>query len=192
MYLSYNWLQELVKIPKNISPEQLGEKLTLHTVEIEGVEKQADRFANIVVGKIKEVKAHPNADKLQLARVDVGEQELDIVCGAPNIEKGQLVPVALVGAVLENGLEIKEAEVRGEISRGMLCAEDELGLGEDHSGIMILDKKAKVGRNLAQYFGFDDILFEVDNKSLTNRPDLMGHLGMAREVAAFLDCKKSS
>lgn len=192
MYLSYNWLQELVKIPKDISPEQLGERLTLHTVEIEGMERQTDRFAHVLVGEIKEVSPHPDADKLQLAKVSIGKEVLNIVCGAPNIEKGQLVPVALPGAILENGLEIKETEVRGENSQGMLCAADELGLGEDHSGIMVLNKKAKVGQNLAEYFNFDDILFEVDNKSLTNRPDLMGHLGIAREVAAFLDCKKRS
>ncbi len=192
MYLSYNWLKELVKIPKDISPEQLGEKLTLHTVEIEGVEKQTEKFSNILVGKIKEVKSHPNADKLQLVEVDIGKQELNIVCGAFNIRKDQLVPVALPGAILENGSKIEETEVRGKKSQGMLCAEDELGLGDDHSEIMILNKKVKQGQSLAEYFDFDDILFEVDNKSLTNRPDLMGHLGIAREVAVFLDCKKSS
>ncbi len=192
MYLSYNWLKELVKIPKDVSLEQLGEKLTLHTVEIEGVEKQAEKFSNILVGKIKEIKSHPNADKLQLVEVDIGKQELNIVCGAFNIRKDQLVPVALPGAILENGSKIEETEVRGEKSQGMLCAEDELGLGDDHSEIMILNKKVKQGQNLAEYFDFDDILFEVDNKSLTNRPDLMGHLGIAREVAVFLDCKKSS
>jgi phenylalanyl-tRNA synthetase beta chain len=158
MLISLNWLKDFVNIPKAVSAEELGLLLTTHTVEIERIEKQAEKFKNVVVGKILEIKKHPNADRLRLAKVDVGKRKLDIVCGAPNIEVGQKVPVALVGAVLPaspaggpNGMEIKEVEVRGEKSCGMLCAEDELGLGEDHSGIMILDKKAKVGENLGEY-----------------------------------------
>jgi phenylalanyl-tRNA synthetase beta chain len=191
MYLSYNWLKELVDIPKDLSPEELQEKMTLHTVEVEGVESQKDKFKNIVVGKILEVKPHPDADRLQIAEVDIKSDKLSIVCGAGNIEAGQKVPVALVGAVLPNGLEIKEAKVRGELSQGMLCAEDELGLGEDHSGILILGKNAKAGQNISDYFKLNDTIIEVENKSLTNRPDLMGHLGIAREVAAFLKTRKT-
>ncbi|MDO8260470.1 MAG: phenylalanine--tRNA ligase subunit beta, partial [Candidatus Magasanikbacteria bacterium] len=189
MYLSLDWLKDFVEIPKNISPDELGSRLTLHTVEIDGVEKQADKFANVVVGKILEVKKHPNAERLQLARVSIGKEELGIVCGAPNIEAGQLVPVACVGAILPNGMEIREALVRGERSVGMLCAEDELGLGSDHAGILILDKNAKVGQSFGEYLGLKDIIFEVDNKSITNRADLWGHFGMAREIAAFLGTK---
>ncbi len=191
MYLSYNWLKELVDIPKNLSSEELQEKMTLHTVEVEGVESQKDKFKNIVVGKILEVKPHPDADRLQIAEVDIQSDKLNVVCGANNIEAGQKVPVALVGAVLPNGLEIKEAKVRGEVSQGMLCAEDELGLGDDHSGILILDEQAKIGQNLSNYLKLNDIIIEVENKSLTNRPDLMGHLGIAREIAAFLETKKT-
>jgi len=189
MYISLNWLKDFVSIPKNISPDELGVKLTLHTVEIDGVEKQADRFNRIVAGKILEVKPHPDASKLSLAKVRLAEEELTIVCGADNIRAGQMVPVALPGAVLPTGLEIKEAKIRGQQSFGMLCAEDELGLGDDHSGILILSDKAKPGQPLSDYLKLDDVLFEVDNKSLTNRPDLWGHYGMAREVAAFLDGK---
>jgi len=189
MYLSLNWLKDFVKIPKSLTPEELGLKLTLHTVEVEGIQKQGDRFKNVVIGKILEIKKHPNADRLQLAKVDIGKEVLDIVCGAPNIAVGQYVPVATVGAILPNGLEIKEAEVRGEKSYGMLCAADELGLGDDHSGIMIL-KKAKLGSNFSDYLGLQDIVFEVDNKAITNRPDLWGHFGMAREISAFLGVKK--
>jgi phenylalanyl-tRNA synthetase beta chain len=191
MYLSYNWLKELVDIPKDLSSEELKEKMTLHTVEVEGVESQKDKFQNIVVGKILEVKPHPDADRLQIAEVDIQSDKLNIVCGANNIEAGQKVPVALVGAVLPTGLEIKEAKVRGEVSQGMLCAEDELGLGEDHSGILILDEQAKTGQNLSKYLKLNDVIIEVENKSLTNRPDLMGHLGIAREVATFLNTKKT-
>lgn len=190
MFLSLNWLKDFVDIPKSLSPEELGLKLTLHTVEVDGVEKQADKFANIVVGKILEIKKHPNADRLQIVVVDAGAgKSLDIVCGASNIQVGQLVPLALAGAVLPNGVEIKEAEVRGVKSFGMLCAEDELGLGEDHSGIMILDGGAKIGQNLAEYLKLKDVIYDIDNKSLTNRPDLWSHYGMAREIAAFLDVK---
>ncbi len=189
MYLSLDWLKDFVKIPKSFSPEELGLKLTMHTVEIDSVEKQADKFADIVVGKILEIKKHPDADRLQLSKVDVGKEKLGIVCGAPNIKVGQKVPVALVGAKLPNGMEIKEAEVRGEKSCGMLCAEDELGMGDDHSGIMILEKGAKIGQNLGQYFNLKDVIFEVDNKSITHRPDLWSHYGIAREISAFLGVK---
>ncbi len=186
MYLSLNWLKDFVDIPKKITPEELGLKLTMHTVEIDSVQKQSDKYKNVIVGKILEVNKHPNADKLRLAKVDIKKEVLDIVCGAPNIEPGQLVPVALVGAVLPNGLEIKEAEIRGQKSCGMLCAEDELGLGEDHAGILILNDKAKIGQNFAEYLKIEDVIFEVDNKSITNRPDLWSHYGMARDIATFL------
>ena len=106
MYLSLNWLKDFVAIPKSITPEELGLRLTTHTVEIDGVEEQAERFAGFVVGKILEVKKHPSADKLRLARVDIKSEKLDIVCGAPNIRAGQMVPVALIGAFLPDGLEI--------------------------------------------------------------------------------------
>lgn len=185
MYLSLDWLKDFVEIPKSITPEKLGEKLTMHTVEIDDVIKQAEKYKDVVVGKILEIKKHPNADRLQVAKVDVKSRELNIVCGAPNIQAGQLVPVAMVGAELPNGAKIEKAEVRGEMSEGMLCAEDELGLGGDHSGIMILEG-VKIGQAFGDYLKFKDVLFEVDNKSITNRPDLWGHYGYAREISAFL------
>jgi len=186
MYLSLNWLKDYIDLPKKITPEELGSRLTMHTVEIDATEKQAEKYANIVVGKILEVRPHPNAERLQLARVSIGAEELEIVCGAPNIAAGQMVPVALIGAVLPNGIEIKRAEIRGVESAGMLCAADEIGLGDDHSGILILEKSAKPGQSFAEYLKADDVLFEVDNKSITNRPDLWGHIGMARDICAFL------
>ncbi|MFA6106498.1 MAG: phenylalanine--tRNA ligase subunit beta [Patescibacteria group bacterium] len=189
MYLSLNWLKDYVEIPKNITPEELARLLTLHTVEIEGVLSQADKFKNVIAAKIIEVKKHPDADRLRLALVDTGKEKLEIVCGAPNIEAGQMVPLALIGAILPNGLEIKEVEVRGVKSNGMLCAPDELGLGDDHSGILILDKNAKTGKPLSEVLGLSDVLFEVDNKSITNRPDLWSHVGVAREIAAFLNAR---
>ena len=199
MYLSLNWLRDFVDIPKEVSALELGKKLTMHTVEVEKVEAQADKYKNIIVGKILEVKSHPNADRLRLALVDIGKEKLEIVCGASNIKPDQLVPVALVGAVLPNGLEIKPAEIRGVKSNGMLCAEDELGLGSDHNGIMILNNppnplyqggaKAKVGQNFSDYLNLNDVVFEVDNKSITHRADLWSHYGMARDISAFLNSK---
>ncbi len=185
MLLSLNWLNEFVKIPKGVSPEDLASKLTLHTVEVESLINQQEAFSGVVVGKILEVAKHPNADRLRLTKVDIKSEILSIVCGAPNIEVGQLVPVATIGAILPNGLEIKESEIRGEKSSGMLCAEDELGLGKSHEGIMILTANAKIGQNFSKYLKFDDIILEIDNKSLSNRSDLWGHYGMAREISTF-------
>ncbi|OIO08202.1 phenylalanine--tRNA ligase subunit beta [Candidatus Falkowbacteria bacterium CG_4_10_14_0_2_um_filter_41_15] len=189
MLLSLNWLKDHVAIPKNISPEDLAQKLTLHTVEVEKTESQAERFNQVVLAKILTIRKHPNADRLQVATVDAGQkEELSIVCGAPNIAVGQIVPLALPGAVLPNGIEIKEAKMRGEKSQGMLCAEDELGLGHNHDGIMVLPK-GKPGQSFASYLKLDDIIIEVDNKSLSNRPDLWGHYGIAREISVILNTK---
>jgi len=200
MLLSLNWLKDFVDIPRSLKPEELGLLLTKHTVEIDSVVSQADKYANIVIGKILEINKHPNADRLQLAKVDIGRAKLEIVCGAPNIKVGQLVPVALVGATLPNGVTVEEAEVRGVKSQGMMCAAAELGLGDDHSGILILGKTpsisplsggqpAKVGQKFSQYLGAADVIFEVDNKSITHRPDLWSHQGLAREIAVFLQAK---
>ncbi|MFH1583004.1 MAG: phenylalanine--tRNA ligase subunit beta [Candidatus Falkowbacteria bacterium] len=204
MLLSLNWLKDFVDIPGGLSPVELGKKLTLHTIEVEKVESEADKYKGIVVGKILEVKPHPSADRLRLALVDIGKEKLEIVCGASNIEPGQFVPVALVGAVLPglsarggslpagghgaSGGEIKPAEIRGVKSNGMLCAEDELDLGSDHAGILILDK-AKVGQDFADYLKLDDVILEVDNKSITHRADLWSHYGLARDISAFLNTK---
>lgn len=128
-----NWFKKL------LNTEKVSEGQTMHS------------FENVVVGKIMEIEKHPNADRLQVTKTDVGGEILQIVCGAPNIQVGQKVPVALVGAKLPGDFEIKEAEIRGVKSFGMLCAKDELGLGDDHSGIMILDEETEVGKEFAKY-----------------------------------------
>ncbi len=189
MYISYNWLKDFVKLPSKVSPAEIAEALTAHTVEVEGLVSQANKFDKVVVAKVLEVKKHPNADRLRLTVVNVGDQKLNIVCGAPNVAVGQMVPVALSGALLPNGLEIKTSEIRGEKSEGMICAEDELGLGKNHEGIMVLGKNAKIGEPFAKYLKSDDIIFEVDNKSLSNRPDLLSHYGLARELAVIFDSR---
>jgi phenylalanyl-tRNA synthetase beta chain len=187
MYISLNWLKDFVKIPAKLEAADIAKELTDHTVEVEGFINQAEQFNNIVVGKVLEVTKHPNADRLRLAVVDVKKKKLHIVCGAPNLAEGQLVPVALIGAIMPNGLEIKESEIRGEKSYGMICAEDELGIGKNHEGILVLDEKAKIGEPFAKYLKADDIVLEVDNKSLSNRPDLLSHYGIARELGVLFD-----
>ncbi|HAT73494.1 MAG: Phenylalanine-tRNA ligase beta subunit [Candidatus Moranbacteria bacterium GW2011_GWF2_36_839] len=189
MKYSYNWLKELSDT--KLSQDIVRELLTMHSLEIEGMEEKKWNFDGVVVGKILEIRKHPNADKLQIAIVEtqnfasVQKQNLQIVCGAPNIEVGQKVPVALVGTKLPNGIEIKEAEIRGEKSFGMLCALDELGLGADHSGIFILDSKAKIGEPAKKYLGVeDDTIFEI--KVLPDRAhDATSHVGVAREISVL-------
>ncbi|MCX6761845.1 MAG: phenylalanine--tRNA ligase subunit beta [Candidatus Moranbacteria bacterium] len=190
MKYSYNWLKELSDT--KLSPEKAAELLTMHSFEIEGLEKNNASLDGVVVGEILEITKHPNADKLQIATVETrhASSRLQIVCGAPNIAVGQKVPVAVVGTKLSGG-EIKEAEIRGVKSFGMLCAEDELGLGESHAGILILDKKAKVGEPVAKYLGgADDSVLEI--KVLPDRAhDILSHVGVARELSV-LEKKKFS
>ncbi len=164
--------------------------MTIASVEVEDVIDRANDLRGVIVAQIKEVLPHPDADKLQLARVFDGKQELMIVCGAPNIAAGQKVPLATIGTYLPViNLTIEERPVRGQVSQGMLCAPDELGLGDDHAGILVLPDDVKVGEPLADALGLHDWMIDVDNKSMTHRPDMWGHYGIAREVAAFLDQK---
>lgn len=186
MKLIKSWLKEYIPT-LNLETKELVNLITKHIVEVEGVESSSD-VKNVVVGEVKEVSKHPGADKLSLCVVDTGDASFrKIVCGASNIAKGQRVVVALPGAILPGGFEIKEREVRGITSLGMICSEDELGLGDNHNGIMVLPLDAKVGESASKYLGKDsgEEVIEIENKSLTNRPDLFGHLGMAREVATI-------
>ena len=156
----------------------------MHSFEVEEMKKTGSDFENVVVGEIMEIEKHPNADKLQITKTNVGDQVLQIVCGARNIEVGNKVPVALVGAKLGEDFLIKEAEIRGVKSFGMLCAQDELGLGSDHSGIMQLDPSIEVGTKFSEVVSGPDIIFEI--KILPDRAhDALSHVGMAREVAAL-------
>ena len=192
MKISNNWLKEFIKT--DLKTEKVGEYLTDIGLEVEGIEKYESirgSLEGIVVGKVLTCEKHPNADKLKLTTVDTGNGNiLHIVCGAPNVEAGQTVPVAVVGTKIYdktgNFFEIKEAKLRGEVSQGMICAEDELGLSDDHGGIMVLDpKKYTVGSNFSDYFEIEkDEIFEI---GLTpNRTDAMSHYGVARDLNAFL------
>ena len=197
MYLSLNWLKDFVDIPKSITPKQLGLKLTMHTVEIDGIKKQGENLENIVVGEILGIEKHPNADKLKVCKVNIGNECLQIVCGGSNLQEGMLVALAKVGAKARwhgegDLIELASTTIRGVESYGMICASTEIGLNEmfplkDEKEILDLTQNNfKPGVDLASALKLDDTIFEVDNKSITNRPDLWGHYGIAREVAAFL------
>lgn len=190
MKISLNWLKDFVNIPKSVTPEILASKLMLTTTEIEGIEKRGEVLDKLIVGFVKSREKHPNADRLSVTKVDIGNGKiLNIVCGAPNVAAGQKVVVALPGVTLPSGLTLERREVRGIMSEGMICSEDEMGLGSSHSGILVLNTAAKVGTKVSEVLPMKDVICEIDNKSLSHRPDLWGHYGLAREVAAILGQK---
>ena len=184
MKISYNWLKDYVTI--DAGPEIVADKLSLAGFEVEEVlEKRLD-YPGVVVGKVLEVRKHPNADRLSVCEVDVGSEQLTIVCGAPNVAANQLVPVATVGAELPGGFKIKKAKLRGVASRGMICSEKELGVSEEAAGIWVLPGKLTVGEKLAAALSFEtDYVFDIG--VTPNRPDALSHLGIGREVAALFD-----
>ena len=192
MKISNNWLKDYIKT--ELKSDKIGEYLTDIGLEVEGIEKYEaikGSLEGIVVGKVLTCEQHPNADKLKKTTVDVGNGKiLNIVCGALNVAAGQTVPVAVIGTKIYakdgSSFAIKEAKIRGEVSQGMICAEDELGLSDDHGGIMILDEnKFEIGKNFADYFELaTDEVYEI---GLTpNRTDAMSHYGVARDLNAFL------
>ena len=183
MFVSINWIKDYVDLD-GLDIKKLIESFTLATAEVEDIIEKGADVQNVVVGEILSVENHPNSNKLHLLKVDAGEKVCNIVCGAPNVAVGQKVALALAGGRVCGG-EIKIATVAGYESEGMCCSEKELGISDDHSGIMELDPSLKNGTNIKDVFPIDDIIFEVDNKSLTNRPDLWGHYGIARELAAL-------
>ncbi len=184
MLLSLKWLQEFVPFVGN--SKELGERLTMLGLELEEVLRPYDNIENIVVGHVVECAKHPEADKLSICKVDVAQDEvLDIVCGAPNVAKGQKVPVALVGTTMPDGMVIKKAKLRGQPSMGMICSERELGLTEDHSGIMVLPEDAPIGAKLVDYLDLDREVLDIG--ITPNRADCMSVLGLAREVALAYD-----
>lgn len=202
MLISYNWLKKHVNLPDSISAAEVAAKLKAATVEVEGVEIQGKDLEGIVVGKVLSAEKHPNADKLKVCSVDVGSEQLPIVCGGSNVVAGMLVALAKVGAKVKwHGegelVELKPVAIRGVESLGMICASTEIGLGEMfplHEEKEILDLsslKVKPGVPLAKALGLDDAVLEIDNKSLSNRPDLWGHYGIAREVAVLFNKKLS-
>lgn len=194
MKISYNWLREYLDF--DAGPEELSVILTSLGLEVEGMEEWVSvrgGMKGVVVGKVLTCEKHPDADRLSVTTVDAGGTDpLNIVCGAPNVAAGQLVAVALPGTMVYHGneqFEIKRSKIRGQLSEGMICAEDELGIGDDHEGIMVLDSSARVGMPAAEYFGVTtDTVFEI---GLTpNMIDCSSHFGVARDLAAYFNLQK--
>ncbi len=195
MKISLNWLREFVDIPEGMDAKKLATLFTIRTAEVEGVENQAQSFDKIVVGQIQEIHPHPDADKLKVTKTSVGKETLQIVCGGSNLYEGEYVAVAMLGAKVKwhgegDLVEMKEAKIRGVESFGMICAGEEIGVEQDPAAgeRAILDLtplKPATGMPLAELLEKNDVILTVDNKSLTHRPDLWGHYGIAREVAAI-------
>lgn len=186
MYISLNWIKNFVNLD-GIEVDELIKRFGLSTAEVEGVEYRGQDVSGVYVAEIKSVENHPDSQKLHILQVDDGLGELtQVVCGAPNVRVGLKTAFARVGANVR-GNKIKPAKLAGVESYGMCCGEDELGIGSDTSGIVELPDDLKVGTDLKQVYPIDDVIIEVDNKSLTNRPDLWGHYGLAREFATIFN-----
>ena len=183
MFISMNWISDFVDL-SGLDLNALIHRFTLSTAEVEDIYPMGQGLRDVVVGKILSLEDHPNSHKLHLLKVDAGDKIYDVVCGAPNAREGLLVPFVKEGGMVD-GQEIGCATIAGCESHGMCCSEKELGISADHSGLMELSPDAPVGVDICDLFAIRDTVFEVDNKSLTNRPDLWGHYGIAREFAAL-------
>jgi phenylalanyl-tRNA synthetase beta chain len=181
MKVSLNWLKEFVDIDQ--APGEVAEILTMAGLEVEGIEHRAQNLCDITVARILDIKPHPRADRLCICQLDGGKEEACVVCGATNISKGDIVPLALPGIKLPDGTLIKESRIRGELSQGMLLAEDEMGLTDDHTGIMILPDDLTPGQSLSDAMDLEDRILDV---TLTpNRVDCASILGIAREIGTL-------
>src|SRR3954467_2164764 len=181
MNASYSWLKAFVDFPQ--TPAQLRELLTMHVATVEDLVSLRSDLANIVVARVVEEGLHPDSDHLHITKVDMGTGELlDVVCGAPNVTAGKFSPFAPTGTTLPGGLTIQKRKIRGQTSNGMLCSARELGLGEEHDGILELDVDVAPGTPFLDAMPSGDARLVID--VLPNRPDLLSHLGVARELAA--------
>ncbi len=185
MKISLNWLSDYIEFD-DLSTEEIAEIITKAGLEVDEIIDNKKVYKNFVVGFVKETKKHPNADKLTVCVVNDGTEDFTVVCGAPNVQTGQKIAFAKVGAIIPNGqFEIKKAKIRGEVSTGMICSESELGISDNHEGILVLDSSLKEGTDLAKALGLDNVTFEID---LTpNRADALSHIGIARDLAASLN-----
>ncbi len=183
MLISMNWISDFVDLSGQDLPA-LIQRFTLSTAEVEETFQMGQDLRDVVSGKILSVENHPNSKKLHLLKVDGGDKIYDVVCGAPNVREGLVVPFVKEGGMVA-GQEIACAKIAGYESHGMCCSEKELGISADHSGLMELPDHTPIGKDITELYAIRDTVFEVDNKSLTNRPDLWGHYGIAREFAAL-------
>ena len=185
MKISLNWLKDYVDL-NGISVYEIVDKLTMSGLEVEEVKDESEIYKNFVVGYVKEKEKHPNADKLSLCKVIAGDEEYQVICGAPNVEAGQKVVFAKVGAIVPKGnFKIGKAKLRGIESFGMICSEAELEISDNHEGIMVLNKDLESGTPISEALGLDDVALEI---AITpNRPDALSHIGVARDIAALFD-----
>ena len=186
MKVPLNWLKEYVDI--NLSPADLANRLTMAGLEVKGMEVIGGNWENIIVGQVIAINPHPNADRLNLPTVDLGSEQQTVVCGASNFEVGDKVAFAYIGAQLIDGHSgqtsvLKLAKIRDVVSSGMICSEKELGISDEHEGIMILPEEAPVGTKLIDYLG--DTIFDLE--VTPNRPDCLSIIGIAREVVALTE-----
>ncbi len=185
MKISLSWIKEFVDL-SGISTEEIVSQLTMSGLEVEDVVDQSNLYKNFIVGFVKETEKHPNADKLTICKVFDGKDDLQVICGASNVKAGQKIVFAPIGTEIPNGnFVIKKAKIRGVESNGMICAEDELLLSDDHSGIMVLDEKFEAGKPITEALNLNDVILEI---AITpNRPDALSHIGVARDLAALFD-----
>jgi phenylalanyl-tRNA synthetase beta chain len=185
MKISLSWIKELVDL-SGVSTDEIVAQLTMSGLEVEDVIDQSNLYKNFIVGFVKDTEKHPNADKLTVCKVFDGKDDLQVICGASNVKAGQKIVFAPIGTEIPNGnFIIKKAKIRGIESHGMICAEDELLLSNDHSGIMVLDDKLEAGKPVTEALNLDDVILEI---AITpNRPDALSHIGVARDLAALFD-----
>jgi phenylalanyl-tRNA synthetase beta chain len=182
MNISLNWLRDYVEIDER--PGDLAEKMTMAGLAVDVLRQKSEIYKNFIVAVVKTVRKHPAADRLYVCEVFDGKGSFSVVCGAPNVAAGQKVVLAKVGAVVpSNNMTVNAVEIRGEQSEGMICSERELGLGDDHEGILVLPSGARTGMSFSRYYWQDDVVFEID--ITPNRPDCLSHLGVARDIAAM-------
>lgn len=185
MKFSWNWLSDYVDLA-GVDPGAVADRFTLTVAELEGVEETGCGLKDVLVGRVAAVEPHPDADKLVVVEMDLGDRRVRGVSGAPNLRVGLVTPLALPGCVLPGGVEVKSAEIRGVPSEVVVLSERETGLSDDHSGVIELPADIPLGAAFVDVLPVEDVVFDVDNKSITHRPDLWGHHGVAREVAAML------
>jgi phenylalanyl-tRNA synthetase beta chain len=185
MKIALSWIKELVDL-NSISTDEIVSQLTMSGLEVEDVVDQTSLYKNFIVGFVKETEKHPNADKLTICKVFDGKEDLQVICGAPNVAAGQKVVFAPIGTEIPNGnFTIKKAKIRGTESNGMICAEDELLLSDNHDGIMVLDENLEAGKPITEALNLNDVILEI---AITpNRPDALSHIGVARDLAALFD-----
>lgn len=188
MIISLSWIRDFIDLPSNLDAHDFANALTLSTAEVEEVKTTFPHFKQIKTVKVVSLKKHPEAEKLNLVTFTDGKTSFEVVCGAPNVKPDIIVPYAAIGTTLPGGLTLEAKSIRGVMSHGMLCSAKELGLGEDQSGLMVMSPDTKLGQTLDQALSINsDELIEIDNKSLTHRPDLWGMYGFARELKTIFD-----